>query len=58
MDQYSALSLIYTGEKPSRAMYQMVWYYLIGLAGFAAAHLSAYESCPFESGEARGYPCR
>jgi IS4 transposase len=70
------LILIYTGEKPNRAMYQMVWYYLIGLAslkeleafiksrkesalaqprlsrsvGFAAAHLAAYESCPFESG--------
>ncbi len=26
------LILIYTGEKPNRAMYQMVWYYLIGLA--------------------------
>ena len=26
------LILIYTGERPSRAMYQMVWYYLIGLA--------------------------
>lgn len=24
--------LIYTGEKPNRAMHQMVWYYLIGLA--------------------------
>ncbi|MFM8495877.1 MAG: IS4 family transposase [Planctomycetia bacterium] len=26
------LILIYTGEKPNRAMHQMVWYYLIGLA--------------------------
>jgi hypothetical protein len=26
------LILIYTGERPNRAMYQMVWYYLIGLA--------------------------
>ncbi|MEI6240193.1 MAG: hypothetical protein WCR51_07375 [Planctomycetia bacterium] len=26
------LILIYTGEKPNRAMYQMVWYSLIGLA--------------------------
>jgi len=26
------LILIYTGEKPNRAMYQMVWYYLVGLA--------------------------
>ena len=26
------LILISTGEKPNRAMYQMVWYYLIGLA--------------------------
>jgi hypothetical protein len=26
------LILLYTGEKPNRAMYQMVWYYLIGLA--------------------------
>ena len=26
------LILIYTGEKPNRAMVQMVWYYLIGLA--------------------------
>jgi IS4 transposase len=26
------LILIYTGEKPNRAMEQMVWYYLIGLA--------------------------
>ena len=26
------LILICTGEKPNRAMYQMVWYYLIGLA--------------------------
>ena len=26
------LILIYTGEKPNRAMDQMVWYYLIGLA--------------------------
>jgi len=26
------LILIYTGEKPNRAMYQMVWYELIGLA--------------------------
>ena len=78
------LILTYSGEKPNRAMYQVVWYYLIGLAslkeleafiksrkesalaqprshrsvGFAAAHLAAYESCPFESGEARGYPCR
>ncbi len=32
MDQYCSLILIYTGEKPNRAMYQMVWYYLIGLA--------------------------
>jgi len=27
------LILIYTGEKPNRAMYQMVWYYLIGTWG-------------------------
>ena len=27
------LILIYTGEKPNRAMVQMVWSYLIGLAG-------------------------
>lgn len=26
------LILIYTGERPNRAMHQMVWYYLIGLA--------------------------
>jgi len=26
------LILIYTGEKPNKAMHQMVWYYLIGLA--------------------------
>ena len=26
------LILICTGEKPNRAMHQMVWYYLIGLA--------------------------
>jgi hypothetical protein len=26
------LILMYTGAKPNRAMYQMVWYYLIGLA--------------------------
>jgi IS4 transposase len=26
------LILLYTGEKPNRAMHQMVWYYLIGLA--------------------------
>ena len=26
------LILIYTGERPNRAIYQMVWYYLIGLA--------------------------
>jgi len=26
------LILLYTGEKPNRALYQMVWYYLIGLA--------------------------
>ena len=26
------LILIYVGEKPNRAMEQMVWYYLIGLA--------------------------
>lgn len=26
------LILIYTGEKPNRAMYQMVWYYLLGAA--------------------------
>ncbi len=26
------LILIYTSEKPNRAMYQMVWYELIGLA--------------------------
>jgi len=26
------LILLYTGEKPNRAMVQMVWYYLIGLA--------------------------
>jgi hypothetical protein len=26
------LILIYAGEKPNRAMDQMVWYYLIGLA--------------------------
>jgi len=26
------LILIYTGERPNRAMYQMVWYYLIGRA--------------------------
>ena len=32
MDQYCSLILIYTGEKPNRAMYQMVWYSLIGLA--------------------------
>ena len=32
MDQYCALILIYTGEKPNRAMEQMVWYDLIGLA--------------------------
>ena len=31
-DQSCALILIYTGEKPNRAMEQMVWYYLIGLA--------------------------
>ncbi|MFM9009671.1 MAG: hypothetical protein ACKON8_02015 [Planctomycetota bacterium] len=24
--------LIYTGEKPNRAMCQMVWHYLVGLA--------------------------
>ena len=27
------LILLYTGEKPNRAMYQMVWYYLIGQWG-------------------------
>ena len=32
MDQYCALILIYTGEKPNRAMYRIVWYSLIGLA--------------------------
>ena len=26
------LILIFTGGKPDRAMYQMVWYYLVGLA--------------------------
>jgi hypothetical protein len=26
------LILLYTGEKPNRAMVQMVWYELIGLA--------------------------
>jgi len=26
------LILIYTGEKPNRSMYQMVWYELVGLA--------------------------
>ncbi len=29
------LILIYTGERPNRAMYQMVWYYLIGLASLS-----------------------
>ena len=33
MDQYCSLILMYTGEKPNRAMYQMVWYYLIGTRG-------------------------
>ena len=33
MDQYCARILIYTGEKPHRAMYQMVWYSLIGTRG-------------------------
>ena len=32
MDQYCALILISTGEKPNRAMEQMVWHSLIGLA--------------------------
>ena len=32
MDQSCALILTYTGEKPNRAMEQMVWYDLIGLA--------------------------
>jgi hypothetical protein len=27
------LILLYTGEKPNRAMYQMVWYELIGTRG-------------------------
>jgi hypothetical protein len=33
MDQYCSLILIYTGEKPNRAMYQMVWYSLVGTWG-------------------------
>jgi hypothetical protein len=33
MDQYCARILIYTGEKPNRAMCQMVWYSLIGTWG-------------------------
>ena len=33
MDQYCARILIYTGEKPNRAMYQTVWYSLIGTRG-------------------------
>ncbi|NDC53304.1 MAG: hypothetical protein EBZ74_03200 [Planctomycetia bacterium] len=32
MDQYCSLILISTGEKPNRAMRNMVWYYLIDLA--------------------------
>jgi hypothetical protein len=37
------LILIYTGEKPNRAMYQMVWYYLIGLASLK--ELEAFIKC-------------
>jgi hypothetical protein len=50
------LILPYTGEKPNRAMYQMVWYYLIGLAsqwgsllrrrGFAARCIGRGCPCP------------
>ena len=32
-DVVCMLILISTGEKPNRAMVQMVWYYLIGLVG-------------------------
>ena len=32
IDQDCALILISTGEKPNRAMHQMAWYSLIGLA--------------------------
>jgi len=42
------LILIYTGEKPNRAMEQMVWYYLIGTGGSLLRRpgLNSARGCP------------
>ncbi len=40
------LILIYTGEKPNRAMYQMVWYYLIGTRGWDSPKRPWFDGSP------------
>jgi hypothetical protein len=50
------LILIYTGETPNRAMYQMVWYYLIGLASLK--ELEAFIASRKESAPAQPWPHR
>ena len=57
MDQYCARILIYTGEKPNRAMYQIVWYSLIGTRG-SLLRGRWPTSQILREGEARGCPCR
>jgi len=50
------LILIYTGEKPNRAMYQMVWYELIGLASLK--ELEAFIKSRKSSAPAKPRPYR
>ncbi len=40
------LFLIYTGEKPNRAMYQMGWYYLIGTRDWGSPKRPRFDGSP------------